>query len=42
MIPVDTRTAAQHRLARHTAIVVKTCVVLSGCILAYLIIMNGA
>ena len=41
MIPIDTRTAAQHRLARHTAIVFKTCVVLSGCVLAYFIITQG-
>ena len=41
MIPIDTRTAAQHRLARHTAMVVKTCVVLSGCVLAYFILNWG-
>ena len=41
MIHVDTRSAAEHRLWRHTKIMLKTCVVLSGCILAYLIIFEG-
>ena len=41
MIPVDTRSAAEHRLARHTAVVVKTCIITSALILAYLIATYG-
>ena len=41
MIPVDTRSAAEHRFVRHTKTVIKTCVVLSGCVLAYLILTKG-
>ena len=41
MIPVDTRSAAEHRLARHTKIVWKACIVLCGGILAYFVLAYG-
>jgi hypothetical protein len=35
MIPVDTRTAAQHRFARHTRYVVRGCLYIALGLLAY-------
>jgi len=41
MTNIDTRSAAQHRFMRHTKIVIKACIVASGCILAYMILNWG-
>ncbi len=41
MFKVDTRTAAQHRIARYAALVFKTCIVASGFVLAYFILTKG-